>query len=140
MSWPLSTFLVPNFDGALMDALHNKGGFRIVNTQAQMLSIPYLYRTLNSKEGTIVFLRDSKILYQLISNPTSDTTSLTDWEVIEMFGTLTPTHLPSRIHWPQEEMESFILLLVHPVRMILLSWICSKVNSPHWWMVTWLYP
>lgn len=86
MSWKLNAFLEPNYDGALLDALHVKGGFRIVRNQAQMLSIPYLYRTFNTKEATIVFVREESLLYQLTSNPTSDTTSLTDWTPIELGG------------------------------------------------------
>jgi hypothetical protein len=69
-----------------MDALYLKGGFRIVNTQAQMLAIPYLYRTLNDKEATVVYVRSTKILYQLTTNPSGDSTALTDWEPIELGG------------------------------------------------------
>jgi len=86
MSWKLSAFLEPNFDGALMDALHVKGGFRIVANQSQMLSIPFLYRTLNSKESTIVFVTDSKLFYRLKNNPVSDATVLTDWEILQVGG------------------------------------------------------
>lgn len=86
MSWKLNTILEPNFSGALMDALYMKGGFRIVNTQSQMTSIPFNYRTLNSKEGTVVFVRDAKLLYQLKNNPSTDFTNITDWEAIELGG------------------------------------------------------
>jgi hypothetical protein len=79
----LNTFLEPNYDGALMHARHTNGGFRIAQNQGQMLSIPFLYRT----ERTIVFLQDSKILYQLKTPiPTSATTTMNDWEPIELGG------------------------------------------------------
>ena len=72
MSWLLNTLLEPNYNGALMDALYVRGGFRIVNTQAQMLAIPALFRTFNDKESTIVYVRSTKILYQVKNNPAGD--------------------------------------------------------------------
>lgn len=66
-----------------MYARHTSGGFKIVQNQAQMLSIPYLYRT----DRTIVYVQDTKILYQLKSPiPTSNTTTMADWSPVELGG------------------------------------------------------
>lgn len=91
--WSLRSKIVPDYDGAVVDALYVGGGFRTVRTQAQMLSIPFLYRTLNSKESTIVFVREEGIFYELINNPTTSTTTLSDWNITH-FGTSVNSFLP----------------------------------------------
>lgn len=86
MSYKQSEIIEPNFDGGVIESLHVKGGFRIVRTVSQLLSIKFLYRTLNDSEATIVFVREESAFYQLLNNPVSNTTLLSDWKRTN-FGT-----------------------------------------------------
>jgi hypothetical protein len=90
-TWKLSTEIESNFDGGVMRAKWLIGGVRIVKTKAMRNSLPFLYRYLTAEETTLCFIESENQLYKLINNPTTNTTTDADWELVNLGGTSTLT-------------------------------------------------
>lgn len=86
MSEKKSDILEPNYDGALIHQKHVKAGTFIKKTKEQRnTEIKQLHRELSSETTTLCFVSAEGALYELISNPSTDSTTDTDWKKLD-FG------------------------------------------------------
>lgn len=73
--------IVPAFNGGLLNARYLKGGVFVRKTRAQRNQIGLLFRVLDGAFSTLCFVSAENILYELISNPSTETTSDSDWKI-----------------------------------------------------------
>lgn len=62
----------------VVDSKDVAGGYHVTSTASEMYSIPYMRRRL----GMIVYVSNNDIEYRLVNNPTSKSTSISDWKEI----------------------------------------------------------
>ena len=62
----------------VVDSKDVAGGYHVTSTTSEMYSIPYMRRRL----GMIVYVSNNDIEYRLVNNPTSKSTSISDWKEI----------------------------------------------------------
>jgi hypothetical protein len=78
--------LVPGGDYQAVDGKFVKGGFHAVLTLQQMLNMPSWLRILDAENTTVVYVANDNVLYELINEPGTPATTLTDWDVISIGG------------------------------------------------------
>lgn len=75
--------LTPGFNGNLTWMKYIAGGFHVVNTISQRNNnIPFLVRTLDGLESTVVYVTSVNMWYKLTNNPATDVTADTDWTAL----------------------------------------------------------
>lgn len=89
--WKIRSEMQPAFDGALLDNQYVKGGIFIKKTKALRNAIGVLYRKLSSDTTTLCYVENDNIIYKLVNNPTTASTTDSDWEALSLSSSsLTP--------------------------------------------------
>lgn len=87
MSRQIRDILIPGFSGPLTYNDYIAGGIFIRATRTQRNNITYLLRTLNALETTICYVEAENAWYKLSTNPSSESTSDSDWTLMDFGAT-----------------------------------------------------
>ena len=74
----------PRFDGPIVENQHIEAGLFIVKTVTQRNELKLLYRKLDTVTTTLCYVVAESTMYELINNPSSDSTSNSDWKKITL--------------------------------------------------------
>lgn len=78
--WPIRSEIRPAFDGGLLQSHFLIGGIHVVQNKTQRNSINLLRRKLDATTTTLAIVLDDNKIYRLISNPTTNLTTDSNWQ------------------------------------------------------------